>query len=342
MSNSKSSENAEKPDREKTPDHKLRVYPDMAQLIASPENMTPLVKVNRLAPGVNFAIYLKLERYNPYGSIKDRIAVEMLRDLKTDGKTVVEPTAGNTGIALAGIASALGIPVEVVISENAPEEVKIMLRLLGATVTEVSDSVCPRFPNEGPRAVVSAMVRSPRTRDKYVSPNQYENELNVRAHYRNTGPEIWRQTKGEITHFFAGIGTGGTVTGVGRYLKERNPKVKIIAVEPAKIGTKLPGLRRITGLTEEYAPKILDRSVIDEIISVSDDDAYRTAIEVARQDGILVGPATGAALYAALECGKAENGPAKSLAVVISPDDAFKYATFYRDFLRGDKENKSH
>lgn len=320
------------------PDHELRVYSDISQLIASPENMTPLLRVNRTNPQKDFEIYLKLERYNPFGSIKDRIALAMLSEMVLDGKTIVEPSSGNTGIALAGLANALGVPVEIVVSENTPEEKKVMLRLLGATVTEVDDSICPRFPNEGARGLVSAMVRSPRTRDKYVSPNQYENELNVLAHYRTTGPEIWRQTKGKITHFFAGMGTGGTITGIGKFLKEQNPAIKIIAIEPSAVETKLSGLRRITALPEEYYPKILDRSVIDDVVSVGDDDACRTAVELARLDGILVGPSTGAVLYAALKYGKSNSG----LAVGIAADDAFKYATFYRDYLekasKGEKE----
>ena len=311
------------------PDHKLRVYSSITQLIASLENMTPLVRVNKINPEKAFEIYLKLERYNPYGSIKDRIAYEMLMDLKIDGKTLVEPSSGNTGIALAGLANALGVSVEIVVPEHVPEETKVILKLLGAKVTEVDDAICPKFPNEGARGLVSAMVRSPATKDKYVSPNQYENERNVQAHYRTTGPEIWRQTKGKVTHFFAGMGTCGTITGVGKYLKEQNPGVKVIAVEPSEVEHKLAGLRRITGIAEEYAPKILDRSVVDDIISVSDKDAYQTAIELARGDGILVGPTTGAIVYVALQYRKSNSG----LAVGISPDDAFKYISFYREFL---------
>lgn len=338
MKNSQISKNSKNIIGGNSPDQKLRVYSDISQLIAGPENMTPLLRVNRTNPQKTFQIYLKLERYNPFGSIKDRVALAMLSEMALDGKTIVEPSAGNTGIALAGLANALGVPVEIVISENTPEEKKVMLRLLGATVTEVSDSICPRFPNEGARGLVSAMVRSPRTRDKYVSPNQYENELNVQAHYRTTGPEIWRQTKGKVTHFFAGMGTGGTITGIGKFLKEQNPAVKIIAIEPSATETRLSGLRQISTLPEEYSPKLIDRSVIDDVVAVDDDDAYRTAVELARKDGVLVGPSTGAALYAALKYGKSNTG----LAVSIAPDDAFKYATFYRDYLekasKGEKE----
>ncbi|MDO8568782.1 MAG: cysteine synthase family protein, partial [Dehalococcoidales bacterium] len=313
----------------KGPDHKLRVYSDVGQLIASPENPTPLVRVNRLNPEKNFDIYVKLERYNPFGSIKDRIVREMLSELKTEGKTIVEPSSGNTGIALSALANSLGIPIEIAVPNKIPEEKKVMLRFLGAKLQEADDALCPLFPTEGARGLVNALIKSPGTKDKYVSPNQYENELNVQAHYRNTGPEIWAQTRGKIGYFFAGLGTCGTITGVGKFLKEQNPEIKVIGIEPASKEHKLPGLKRITGLDEQFIPKILDRSVIDEIVGVSDEDAYRTALELSRKDGILVGPTTGAALHVALQYAKSKAG----LAVVISPDDAFKYAGFYQEFL---------
>ncbi len=307
----------------------LRVYDDITELIASPKNPTPLVRLNRINPRRDFQIYLKLERYNPCGSVKDRIALEMLKALETGGRTVVEPSSGNTGIALACIANALGIPIEIAVPERIPEEKKVLLKFLGVKITEADDALCPLFPNEGARGVVNALIRSPATKDRYVSPNQYENELNVQAHYRTTGPEIWQQTQGKLTCFFAGFGTCGTITGVGRYLKEQNPAIKIIGVEPSSPNHKLPGMKRITGLAEEYIPKILDYSVIDDTVEVSDAAAYQTAMELARKDGIPVGPTTGAILSAALQYAKLNDG----LAVVISPDDAFKYASVYKDFL---------
>ena len=187
----------------------------------------------------------------------------------------------------------------------------------------------PDLPFGRARGLVNALVKSPATKDTYVSPNQYENELNVQAHYRGTGPEIWTQTQGNVDYFFAGFGTCGTITGVGKYLREQNPKIKIIGVEPAATNHKLPGMKRISGLAEEFIPKILDRSVIDEMISIEDEDAYRTAVDLARKDGIMVGPTTGAILFAALQFAKRNNG----LAVVISPDDAFKYTSFYQEIL---------
>jgi cysteine synthase len=312
------------------PDHARRVYSDVTQLVAGPDNPTPLVRVNRLNPNPDFPIYLKLERYNPFGSVKDRIALEMIKALDVGDRTVVEPSSGNTGIALACIANALGIPIEIAVPDKIPEEKKLMLRFLGVNVTETDDALCPLFPSEGARGLVNALLESPATRDSYVSPNQYENQLNVEAHYRLTGPEIWRQTEGRVDYFFAGLGTCGTITGIGRYLKEQNPNVKIIGIEPTTSEHKLPGMKRITGLAEEYIPKILDRSVIDEVVEVSDEDAYRTATDLARRDGIPVGPTTGAILHAALGLAGSHTG----LAVVISPDDAFKYTSFYRDALK--------
>ncbi len=269
-------------------DHKLRVYSDITQLIASPENPTPMVRLNRIDPFPDFPIYLKLERYNPFGSVKDRIAYAMLKGLEIGDKTLVEPSSGNTGIALACIANALGVPVEIAIPERVPEEKKAMLKVLGVKLWEADDALCPRFPSEGARGLVDALVTSLATRSKYISPNQYENELNVIAHYRTTGPEIWKQTRGKIDYFFAGFGTCGTISGVGRYLKEQNPRVEIVGVEPASADHRLVGMKRITGLDEKLVPTILDKTVIDDIVEVADEDAYATAIALARKDGILV------------------------------------------------------
>jgi cysteine synthase A/cysteine synthase B len=318
------------------PDHELRVYSDVTQLIASSQNPTPLVRVNRLNTNKKLQLYLKLERYNPFGSIKDRIAYEMLKGLEVNGKTVVEPSSGNTGIALACVANTLGIPIEIAVPDKIPEAKKIILKLLGARLMEADDALCPLFPSEGARGLVNGIIKSPATKDKYVSPNQYENELNVKAHYQTTGPEIWKQTQGKIDYFFAGLGTCGTITGIGKYLKQQTPNVKVVGVEPASPEHKLPGMKRITGLAEEYIPKILDRSVIDDTIQVSDKDAYQTAIDLARKDGIPVGPTTGAILYAALNYTEADKG----VAVVISPDDAFKYSSFYKNIVDSELDAK--
>jgi cysteine synthase A/cysteine synthase B len=313
----------------KFPDHTLRVYSSITQLIANLENPTPLVRLNRINPNKSFQIYLKLERYNPFGSVKDRIACDMLQGLKEKDRTVIEPSSGNFGIALACVANCRGIPIEIAVPPKISYEKKVMLKLLGAVMQEADNALCPSFPNEVARSLVKSLVSDSGSRKKYFFPNQYDNELNVSAHYRTTGPEIWKQTRGKIGYFFAGFGTCGTITGVGRYLKERNPEVRVIAVQPSSHRHKLPGMRRITGLTKEFIPKILDRSVIDEVVEVSDNNAYRTAVDLARKDGIPVGPSTGAILYVALNFARSNKG----LAVVISPDDASKYARLYEDIL---------
>jgi len=314
------------------PNQQLRVYESIVNLIASPENPTPMVKISeRINPNKDFLIYLKLERYNPFGSVKDRIALSMLNGVEIkEGQSLVEPSSGNTGIALAALANAKGIPIEIAVPERIPEEKKTILRLLGVNALwQADDKLCPLYPNEGARGLVNAILKS-KGGEKYVNPNQYENELNVQAHYETTGPETWKQTEEKIDYFFAGFGTCGTITGVGRYLKERKPSVKIIGVEPAKADHNLPGMKRISDLQEDLVPKILDKSVIDDTIAVDDQDAYQTGIQLARKDGILVGPTTGAILYVSFQYAK----KCKGLAVAISPDDAFKYISFYGPYVK--------
>jgi len=316
---------------ENAPGRDQRVYDSIVDLIPSPANPSPMV---RLGPGFNTSpgmeILLKLEGFNPFGSIKDRAALYLLRGtLLADNQVLVEPSAGNTGIALAALANAQGIPIEIAVPEGTPEEKKVLLRFLGAQLLEVEDELCPLFPTEGARGVVKSMVESEAFDGRYVSPNQYENDLNVEAHYRTTGPEIWNQTAGRIDYFFAAFGTCGTITGVGRYLKERNPSIQIIGVEPASRQHHLSGIKKISNLPSEHEPKILDRAVIDAIIEVEDRDAYETGIRLARREGIMVGPTTGALLHAALQLGATEAGRA----VVISPDNAMKYVSTYAKYL---------
>ncbi len=308
-----------------------QVFDSVADLIPSPENPTPMLRLGeRFNPHADYEVLLKLEGMNPFGSIKDRTAQYLLQGLNLkEGQSLVEPSAGNTGIALAALANAQNTPIEIALPEGAPEEKKAMLRFLGAEVIEVEDEACPIFPSEGARGVVKSMVESEAYEGRYVSPNQYESELNVAAHYHTTGPEIWRQTGGNIEYFFASIGTGGTISGVGRYLKERNPSIRIIGVEPAERHHHLSGLKRITGLPDEYFPTILDRDLLDDLISVSDEDAFKAGIKLARTEGAMVGPTTGAVLHAAIEAG-ADN---KGRAVLISADNAAKYISAYAEFL---------
>jgi len=307
------------------------VYDSITDLIPGPTNPTPMVRIGeRFNPHADLELLVKLEGMNPFGSIKDRTAAFMLGGLNLrKGQSLVEPSAGNTGIALAALANAQGTPIEIAVPDGAPEEKKALLRFLGAELIEVEDELCPIYPSEGARGVVQSMVESEAYDGKYVSPNQYESELNVAAHYHTTGPEIWRQTGGQIDYFFAGIGTGGTITGVGRYLKERNPSIRIIGVEPATRHHKLSGLKRVTGLPEEHFPKILDRDLVDEFVSVADEDAFKAGIRIARTDGVMVGPTTGALLHAATQWGAEHTGTA----VVISGDNAAKYVSAYAEYL---------
>jgi len=314
--------------------YNLRVFETVTDLIASIKNPTPLVRLNeRINSNTDFKIYLKLERYNPFGSVKDRIARSMLENIEfSDESRIIEPSSGNTGIALTAIANAKGIPIEIAVPTKIPKEKKILLRLLGVKVLwEAEDSLCPQFPKEGARGLVNGIINS-KGGEKYINPNQYENQLNVKAHYENTGPEIWHQTQGKVDYFFGGLGTCGTIMGVGKFLKEQNPNIKIIGIEPSTADHNLPGMKRISGLSEEYIPKILDRSVIDDIIEIDDKDAYKMAIKLARSMGVLVGPTTGAILHVALKYAEKSEG----VAVVISPDDAMKYISSYEPYVKDD------
>ncbi len=309
------------------------VYDNISDLVADPKNPTPMVKINHMVNNEKYDLMLKLEWFNPFGSIKDRTAKYLIKGLlergQLAGKEIVEPSSGNTGIALAAIANLLGVKTTVTIPDAVPEEKQTILRMLGATVYPTPDDLCPiNHPKDGAIALAHSIAKSGSTKDRYVMPNQYENEDNVKAHYETTGPEIYRQTEGKVKYFFAGYGTCGTITGVGRYLKERDPNIRIIAIEPQK-GHRLPGLKNFQ---ESKKPEILDSDIIDDTITVLDDDAYRTAIELMRKESLLVGPSTGAIVWAALKYLKGRDGTA----VAISPDGAFKYVSFYYDYVKDD------
>ena len=289
-----------------------------------------MVKAGRICAHESFELYLKLEWFNPFGSIKDRTARHMLEGMarrgELDGKRIVEATSGNTGIALAALAALLGKKMTVTIPDAAPEEKKVLLRMLGAEVWPTPDDLCPvNHPKDGAIALAQSFVRGEATKGQYVMPNQYENEDNVLAHYETTGPEIWNQTEGEVRYFFAGFGTCGTITGIGRYLKEKDRDIEVIAIEPQK-GHRLPGLKN---MEESKTPGILDRSVIDHVIRVDDDPAYEMTKRLFREEGLIVGPSTGAIVHAAVEFGKDKEG----VAVGISPDSGFKYSSFFADIL---------
>lgn len=315
----------------------LRRYEDVRELIASPANPTPLVRMARVAPSATFMLYLKLEWFNPFGSIKDRTALYLLDGLEErgalDGKELVEPTSGNTGIALAALAALMGRKLTVTIPDGVPEEKKILLRMLGAEVWATPDDLCPvDHPKDGAIALAHSFVRGEARKGRYVMPNQYENEDNVRAHYETTGPEIWQQTEGRVQFFFVGFGTCGTLTGVGRYLKEQDPSIEVIAIEPQK-GHRLPGLKN---LEESKQPSILDASAIDRVIRVDDEPAYAMTKRLFREEGLIVGPSTGAITHAAVEFGADREG----LAVGISADSGFKYTSYFAELL-GDEGTPS-
>jgi cysteine synthase B len=309
-----------------------RVYSNVAELIAGPENPTPLVKLNRIVSNPYVQVYLKLEWYNPFGSVKDRIVKRMLEEAGAlEKKTILEASSGNTGIALAALANALGLPAEIVVPARVPKEKKILLRMLGATLWEAEDELCPRYPHEGARGLARSIHLSPERKDRTVYTNQYENEANVRAHYESTGPEIWKQTQGLIDYFFAGFGTTGTLCGVGKFLKEKKASVKIIGIEPRDVDHNLPGLKNISKLDRELVPTIYNAALVDEIVAVEDDAAFETAVELARKEGLLVGPSTGAILHAVL---KVLKDAKPCVAVAMSPDSAFKYVSLYEPYVK--------
>lgn len=310
-----------------------RVFDDVSQLIGSRENPTPTVRLGRLQPPDHGEILVKLEWMNPFGSVKDRTARALLEGLVRDGRLagrrIVEPTSGNTGIALAALCNLRRQPCSITIPSTVPEETLALLRLLGAEVWPTPDDLCPiEHPKDGAIALAKSFIEGEGTRDRYVMPNQYENPDNVRAHYEGTGPEIWDQTGGKVTHFFAGLGTCGTITGTAKFLKEKNSAVRVIAIEPQR-GHRLPGLK---SFAESKRPGILDAALIDETVIVEDAAAYETSVRLAREEGLLVGPSTGAVVWAALRASL----PAEAVAVCISPDNAFKYGSFYNDVVGND------
>ena len=317
------------PDQELTTDLSLRRYADIRHLLPGVDNPTPLVRVARLVGETGLDFYLKLEWLNPFGSIKDRTAAYLLAaidaDPRWDGRELVEPSSGNTAIALAALAALGGRRLTVTIPEGVPAEKKVLLRMLGAEVWETPDDLCPV---DNPRDGAIALARSLAASEggaRYVMPNQYENPVNVQAHYETTGPEIWKQTEGEVRYFFAGFGTCGTITGVGRFLKEQDPTIEVVAIEPQP-GHRLPGLKNFE---EARQPPILDWDVVDHVVRVDDDAAYAMTTRLFREEGLMVGPSTGAIVHAAATFGVGREG----IAVGISPDGGHKYTSYFAELL---------
>ena len=304
--------------------HANRVYENILQTLPSPDNPTPMVRVNRLNPSSDFVLYAKLEWLNPFGSIKDRAAAYLIRDLERHGglserRGIVEPTSGNTGISLAAMCAALGYRMRAVVPNRVPLEKKVLLRIAGAELDVVNDDVCPS-PGMGEGSINLAKTYARAQADKYVMPNQYENEENIRAHYETTGPEIWRQTEGRLTHLFLSLGTCGTVTGCGRFLKERNPDLRIVAVQPSE-GHDVPGLRNVGQLD---VTKLYDPSLIDEILEIEYELAYGRALDLARSEGLLAGPSSGLILEGARRVIERDR---VGVGVMICPDNVFKYVS---------------
>src|SRR3990170_8764252 len=260
---------------------------------------TPLLEIPRITEGLpsKVRIFAKLEGFNPGGSVKDRPALWMVREgIRTGklrpGKTILDSTSGNTGIALAMIGSVLGYPVELVMPSNVSAERKQIIHAYGAKVI-YSD---PMEGSDG--AILLCRKILAEESEKYFKPDQYFNPMNPQAHYETTGPEIYRQTNGEITHFVAGIGTGGTVMGTGRYLKERNRKIRVIAVEP---DDALHGLEGLKHMPSSIVPGIYHEEALDQKIPVSTEDAYAMVYRLSQEEGVLVGQSSGAAMHVTLQ-----------------------------------------
>ncbi len=296
-----------------------KIYSDITELIGG----TPLVRLSRFAPGLG--VLAKLERQNPAGSAKDRVALSMLRAAEAEGRLapgglVIEPTSGNTGIGLAALAAALGYRAVIVMPDSmSPERVKL-IAAYGAEVVLTPGA-------EGMSgAVAKAEEISARSPGSIVA-GQFSNPANPRAHYETTGPEIWRDTDGRVAAFVCGVGTGGTITGVGRYLKEQDPAVRVIAMEPASsplLSEGRAGAHAIQGIGANFVPEALDTSVYDEVVTVTDEDALSAMRELARTEGLLCGVSSGAAAFAAREIAKRPEFAGKSV-VCLLPDTGERY-----------------
>ena len=315
---------------DKKHNHATRVYDSIFGLLPNEDNPTPMVRVRRLAPHPEIALYAKLEWYNPFGSVKDRAAWYMLRDLERRGalsaeRGIVEPTSGNTGISLAAMAGALGYHARCVVPNRIPIEKKRLLKIVGAEVETVRDDLCPA-PGLGEGSIGIAKTHAKASAHKYVMPNQYENPHNVEAHIATTGPEIMRQTNGEITHLFVALGTCGTVTGLGTFFKEHKPAVKIYAVSPTE-GHDIPGLRNVSQLPNTT---LFDRSLVEEVLELDYELAYQRAKELNQREGLMASPCCGLIFEGARTVLAQERS---ACAVMIFPDSVLKYPTIMDQHL---------
>ena len=300
-----------------------RIYDDITQLVGG----TPLVKVKNYskAHDLEATVLVKLEYLNPAGSVKDRIAKAMIEDAEKKGllkpdSVIIEPTSGNTGLGLAAIATARGYKAILTMPETMSVERRNLLKAYGAEIVLT----------EGAKGMKGAIAKAEELAKEIPNsfiPGQFVNPANPAAHRATTGPEIWKDTDGKVDIFVAGVGTGGTITGTGEYLKSQNPAVKVVAVEPESspvLSKGTAGPHKIQGIGAGFVPDTLNTSVYDEIIPVSNDDAFATGKEIARKDGILVGISSGAALYAATQLAKRPENKGKTI-VVLLPDTGDRY-----------------
>jgi cysteine synthase A len=294
--------------------------------IAEHVGRTPMIELARMAPE-GARIFGKLESFNPGGSVKDRIGVAMIEAAEADGliepgkTTIVEATSGNTGIALAFVCAAKGYDLVLTLPQGMSRERETLLALYGARV-EITESL------GGMNEAVDA-ARALARRDDVFLPDQFSNPANPEAHRRTTGPELWDTLDGDVDVLVCGVGTGGTITGAGEYLKGRNPQLHVVAVEPATsavLSGRSPGPHKIQGIGAGFVPPVLNREIIDEVIAVDDEDALDTARRAARTEGALLGISCGAALWAAIEIGRRPESQGKRIAVVL-PDSGERYVS---------------
>ena len=300
-----------------------RIYTSADQLIGH----TPLLELTHLEKkyGLKARLLGKLEYLNPAGSVKDRIARAMIDDaevkgLLKPGSVIIEPTSGNTGIGLASVAAARGYRVIIVMPETMSVERRQLMKAYGAELVLTEGS-------KGMSGAIAKAEELAREIPGGFVPGQFVNAANPKAHFETTGPEIYEDTDGEVDSFVAGVGTGGTITGVGQYLKSRNPEVKVVAVEPkssAVLSTGVAGAHKIQGIGAGFVPQVLDTRVYDEIIPVENDDAFALGKEMGRSEGVLVGISSGAALWAAIEIAKRPGSEGKTI-VVLLPDTGDRY-----------------